>query len=111
MRTRGQVHIYYTSKKPEVDYRCLGDSIVSLTLLFGIITYLFIIFFLTFWLTKYHRCQCHVTDSKDHLDDQEEYFRSEAISPETKVFQNTPSGKQSQVKDDQGVFKQSNESR
>jgi hypothetical protein len=98
MRTRGKVHIYYTSKKPEVDYRYLGDSIVSLTLLFGIITYIFIIFFLTVWLTKYHRYQYHGTNPKDRMVDQEEYFRNEAISPETKDFQNTPSGKQSQVK-------------
>lgn len=94
------MHIYYTSKKPEVDYRCLEDSKVSLPLLFGVITYLLIIFSLTAWLTKYHKRQCQGTDPEDYLDTGEEHIKKDSISLQTKDFQTTTSGKQSIVKHD-----------
>jgi hypothetical protein len=67
---------------------------VRLPLLFGIITYLLVIFFLTAWLTKYHKYQCRGTEPEDHLETREEYFSNESIIPETKDSQTPTSGKQ-----------------
>lgn len=87
------MHIYYTSKKPEVDFRYLEDSIVNLPLLFGALAYLGILIALTVWLTKYHNYQFHSTDPKDHLDTRDEHFHNEPLNPETKDSQKTTSGK------------------
>jgi hypothetical protein len=99
MRTRGQMHIYYTSKKPEVDIRCLEDFAVSLALLLGVLTYLFILFSLTAWLTKYHKYQYHGTDPKNRLDTREEYLRNQTFDSDTKDSKTTTSGEQSTDKD------------
>jgi hypothetical protein len=85
------MHIYYTSKKPEVDFRCLEDFIVSLPLLFGVLTYLFILVILTAWLIRYHN-QRHGTYRKDHLDIREEHLKNESFNPDPKDSQTTTSG-------------------
>lgn len=93
------MHIYYTSKKPEVDFRYLEDLIVSLPLLFGVLTYLLILGALTAWLTQYHKHRILRADPKDHLDTEGRGPENVPPKSEPKDSKATTSGNKSIVKD------------
>lgn len=79
---------------------------MNLPLLFGILTYLFILISLTAWLTKYHQFHGHM-DLPDQTKSTEENSStvSELINLPLKESVATTSGDRCPVQDDQGGAK------
>ena len=80
---------------------------MNLPLVFGILTYLFILISLTAWLTKYHQFHGHGMDLSDQTKSTEENSStaSELISLPLKESVATTSGDRCPVQDDQGGAK------